>query len=137
MNLTVFKLIGFLSLLSVSVAYSDTICGDPPPVANEALKGEIEGKAQLLSRFIGDANLSGKIETSRTEIFSKYPDAEKSRANAFFDYQVCVLIMNDKKLDTIQKLNELKKIKREFNNSISLEENQQNWVIYMETETSL
>jgi hypothetical protein len=46
------------------------VCGDPPPVANEALKGEIEEKTQLLSRFIGHASLAGRIEASRQEIFS-------------------------------------------------------------------
>jgi hypothetical protein len=89
-------------------------CGDPPPVANEALKGEIEGKAQFLSRFLGDAALSGAIQTSRTEIFSKYPDAEQSRSNAYFEYQVCLLIFNDKTMSTGEKLDQLVKIRREF-----------------------
>lgn len=98
----------------VSPAFSQDSCGDPPPVANESLKGEIKGKAHLVSKFLGDAELSGKIEKSRTEIFSKYPEAESSRANAFFEYQVCVLLFADTKMSTIQKLEELKKVHREF-----------------------
>jgi hypothetical protein len=94
------------------------VCGDPPPVANETLKGEIKGKAQLLSKYIGDAELSGKIETSRTEIFSKYPDSELSRSNSYFEYQVCVLIMSDKSKSNAQKLEALKEVRREFSKPI-------------------
>ena len=99
-------------------AQGASICGDPPPVANESLKGEILGKAQFLSKHLGDAQLGGKIETSRTEIFSKYPDAEKSRANAYYEYQVCVLLMNDKRMTTKEKLDELRKIRQEFQKPI-------------------
>ena len=51
------------------------MCGEPPPVANESLKGEIEGKVQVLSRFLGEGDLTGQIQTTRREIFSSYPDA--------------------------------------------------------------
>lgn len=97
-----------------AAAQSISICGDAPPVANELLKGEIKGKAQLLTRYFGESELSGKIETSRTEIFSRYPEAEKSRSNAYFEYQVCVLIMGDNTKTPTQKLDALKEIKREF-----------------------
>lgn len=97
---------------TIRPASAQGACGDPPPVANESLKGEINGKAQVVSRYLGDAQLSGKIETSRTEIFSKYPDGE--RANAYFEYQICVLIFSDKTMSTSEKLEELKKIRREF-----------------------
>jgi hypothetical protein len=97
-------------------AQEASVCGGPPPVANESLKGEILGKAQFLSKYLGDAQLGGKIETSRTEIFSKYPDAEKSRANAYYEYQVCVLLMNDRRMTTKEKLDELRKIRQLFQN---------------------
>jgi hypothetical protein len=89
------------------------VCGDPPPVANEALKGEIEGKAQFLSRFLGDASLAGRIETSRQEIFSQYPDQDE-RSDAYFEYMFCVLIMNDQDMTTQQKIDQLKEVKTDF-----------------------
>jgi hypothetical protein len=114
-----FILIFILTILSFPLdSFADSICGDPPPVANESLKGEIQGKAQILSKYVGDAVLSGKIETSRKEIFSKYPEAEKTRANAYFEYQVCILVMNDKTLNNMQKLEELRKTRREFRKEI-------------------
>lgn len=109
-----FFLMVTLFLIANSAYSQSSVCGDPPPVANETLKGEITGKAQIVSKYLGDAQLSGKIETSRTEIFSKYSDSETSRGNAYFEYQVCTLIFADKKMSTTEKLEELKKIKREF-----------------------
>jgi hypothetical protein len=116
MKLTATRLIGsaFFFLLSNSTFAQANVCGDPPPVANETLKGEINGKAQIVSKYLGDAQLSGKIETSRTEIFSKYADGETSRANAYFEYQVCILLFADKKMTTQEKLEELRKVRREF-----------------------
>ena len=116
--LLVFSMLSFG--LNISAIYAQhSLCGDPPPVANETLKGEISGQAQLLTKFLGDTQLSGKIESSRAEIFSKYPDAEESRTNAFFEYQVCVLIMNDNNMSNKQKIEELKKVKREFGKPVS------------------
>lgn len=112
-----------LSLLSLAFslpgfAQGVDLCGDPPPVANEAVRGEIEGKAQFLSRFLGDVALTGNIQTSRTEIFSKYGDAEFARSNAYFEYQVCVLLMSDKSLTNIQKIDKLREIRREFSRPV-------------------
>jgi hypothetical protein len=86
------------------VAQSAGQCGDPPPVADEALKGELRGQAQFLTRFLGSAELGGQVEQKKTEIFSRYPDAERSRANAFLQWQMCILIMNSRELNTREKL---------------------------------
>jgi hypothetical protein len=108
-------IIVFVLIIQPTIAVSQVeLCGDPPPVANDELRGEIKGKAEFLSKFLGNAELSGNIQKSRTEIFSKYPEAERTRSNAYFEFQVCVLLMNDTKLTTTQKIEELKKIRREF-----------------------
>ena len=119
------KTLLFYCMLSVLLIISNSIraqdastCGNAPPVANETLKGDIRGKAELLSKFIGGSELSGKIETTRTEIFSKYPEAETSRWNAFFQFQVCVLVMSDKSKTQAQKLDALKETQREFSKPI-------------------
>jgi hypothetical protein len=118
MHFTVILLLVILPITTIH-ARAATECGDPPPVADETLKGEIEGKAQFLSRFLGDARLSGQIETSRREIFSRYPEAERSRSNAYLEYQVCVLLMRDRTMSTQEKINELIRIRREFSKPIS------------------
>lgn len=101
------------------MAQGASVCGDPPPVANETLKADISGKAQLLSKYVGNAELGGQIQTSRTEIFSKYPDAERSRSNAYFEYQVCVLIMSDKTRSNEEKLHDLEDVRRDFNKPVT------------------
>ncbi len=117
---SMFRLLLALVTLGISgLAFADNICGDPPLLENSSLKGELTGKAQLLSKFVGDVQLTGKIETSRTEVLTKYPDAERTRGNAYFEYQICVVIMNDKSMSTQQKLDELRKTRREFQKPFS------------------
>jgi hypothetical protein len=119
MMVSTILILNFL-LVDVSRAQGTSVCGEAPPVANESLKGDIQGKAQLLTRYLGEAQLSGKIETSRTEIFSKYPDAELSRSNAYFEYQVCILIMTDSTKSASKKLEALKEVRREFNKPVKV-----------------
>jgi hypothetical protein len=87
-------------------------CGDPPPVANEQVKADLTGKANLLSKYIGNAELGGKIDASRTEIFSKYPPHERSEA--YFEYQICILLMQDTKMSTPDKIQTLRDINVRF-----------------------
>lgn len=103
-----------IKLFSNSEVRADvTLCGEVPPTTNLTLKGDVEGKTQLLSKFLGSAELSGEIEAARTEIFSKYPDPNE-RLNAYFQYQFCVLLMSNEDMSTREKIEELKQIRREF-----------------------
>jgi hypothetical protein len=115
------------ALLNCGVALAQSpACGDPPPVANEALKGQIEGEAQFLSRFLGDASLAGQIETSREEIFSKYPN-QRERSDAYFEYMICMVIMGDDNTMTSQeKINELVRVKEQFYGHRSSDVQQEN-----------
>lgn len=101
-------------LLSFSTEYafaqSQLNCGEPPPVANESLKGSIRGEARLLSKFLGDAQLAGKVETSKKEIFSKYPDANTAMNDAYFRYVMCEEIKNDPTKNHSEKLEDFKKM---------------------------
>src|SRR6185312_11976406 len=66
-------------LASPAVGQAQPSCGDPPRVDDQSLKGDLEGKAKFLSSLVGDANLKGQIESARTDIFSKYPNASATR----------------------------------------------------------
>jgi hypothetical protein len=48
------------------MAQAQPSCGDPPRVDDRTLKGDLEGKAKFLSSLVGDANLKGQIEATRT-----------------------------------------------------------------------
>ncbi|MGH0036981.1 MAG: hypothetical protein ACQGVK_18290 [Myxococcota bacterium] len=99
---------------AISAKAETYLCGDPPPVADESLAGELSSKAKVLSRFLGDAELSGKIKTSRSEVFSRYPNADRVVVDHYLLYQTCLILTRDKGLSTTQKLEELRKMRREF-----------------------
>jgi hypothetical protein len=86
-------------------------CGDPPPVTDETLKGEIQGRANMLTRFFGDAQITGQVDMARTDIFSHYPHAEQGRATAYFQYVLCALLFSDSSLDSHEKIETWLRIK--------------------------
>ena len=86
-----------------AVAHAQPSCGDPPRVDDQTLKGDLEGKAKFLSSLIGDANLKGQVETARTDIFSKYPNAGSTRSDAYLEYMFCSFVLPDPKLTAQEK----------------------------------
>lgn len=80
-----------------AVARAQPSCGEPPRVDDQTLKGDLEGRAKFLSSFVGDANLKGQIETARTDIFSKYPNAGSTRSDAYLEYMFCSFVLSDPK----------------------------------------
>ena len=91
-----------MMLCSVPTLADTYLCGDPPPLANEKLKGEVRGKAQFLSRFLGGAEVGGQIENTREEVLSKYPNADRAVFHLMLLYQTCVFLMQDDTLSTQQ-----------------------------------
>jgi len=100
-------------------AQDTSACGDPPIMADEQLKGDIEGRVQALSRFLGDARLSGQLERNRRDIFDRYGDADQARTNAYLLYQFCLVIMSDTEMSTREKINEIIRIKREISKPVA------------------
>jgi len=93
-----------ISLMMLSVARGDSRCGEPPLVAEESLKAEINGKAEALFGLVGRADLGGKVESARTDVFSKYPNADKVRAQAYFAYVFCTTVLADPSLSPEQRI---------------------------------
>lgn len=115
------QLLSSVLLCAVVLPAAGMDCGDPPPVANESLRGSIAGEARLLTRLIGGVDISGDISRSREEIFSRYPDANRGRTDAFFLYQICMYLQQDDLLTNSQKIRKLMEIRREFLNVSSSE----------------
>jgi hypothetical protein len=107
------RFLALLALVSLSCPTSGfsqvRLCGEAPIVEDGKLKGELETKAQFLSRFLGDASLKGHIETEKNDVLSRYPNADNLRLNQYFLYVVCIAIMADNKMSTTEKLSELTK----------------------------
>jgi hypothetical protein len=91
------------SIAIVTLAHAQPSCGDPPRVDDQSLKGDLEGKAKFLSSLVGDANLKGQIETARTDIFGKYPNAGATRSDAYLQYMFCSFVLSDPKLSAQDK----------------------------------
>lgn len=87
-------------------------CGDPPRVDDQLLKGDLEGKAKLLSSFVGDANLKGRVEAARTDIFSKYPEANQAHSDAYLQYMFCTFVLSDPKLSAQEKFQAIQEFRR-------------------------
>jgi hypothetical protein len=87
-------------------------CGDPPRVDDQSLKGDLEGKAKFLSSLVGDAGLKGQFETARTDIFSKYPNADRTRSDAYLEYMLCSFVLTDPKLSPQDKLRAIQEFRQ-------------------------
>lgn len=119
----IFMLRGSLLLIALAggaaFAQSSSQCGDPPRVDDEQLKGQIAGRAKLLSGYVGGAELTGNIDLARKDIFSKSSEGLKSRADAYLQFQVCQLVMTDKQLSTKEKIDELLRVRQSFDRPIA------------------
>jgi len=108
-------IIVLLSLASFSMnVYASSVCGEPPPLSNETLKGELDGKAQFLSKFLGNVDLGGNIETAKHEVISKYPNADTVLLDLYLQYQTCTILMDDNSMSTSEKLKELRNMRKVF-----------------------
>jgi hypothetical protein len=87
-------------------------CGEPPRVDDFSLKGELDGKAKFLSSFLGDAGLKGQIETARTDVFSKYPNADRARSDSYLQYMLCTFVLSDPKLTPQEKFRALQEFRQ-------------------------
>jgi hypothetical protein len=99
---------------SSSAAADKAVCGEPPVVEDIDLKGQIEGKARILSGLVGDSTLRGQTEVARRDVLSRYPNADRLRLNQYFLYVVCSAIMIDTTMSTAEKLNQVRAARNEI-----------------------
>lgn len=102
LRLLVFALLTLACCGRVATAQS-LDCGKPPEVPfksqeTEKLKGELEGKAQLLSRLIGNADLKGAVTTERNTIYQSADQVLAAWQAAYISYVFCASVLSDKSL---------------------------------------
>lgn len=93
------------------------VCGKAPEFDSrlensERIKGDLAGRAQALARFVGTAEVSGRIEVERREIYKSSVGTEAARADAYLAYVFCVLIMDDRSIPTTEKLKAIQEFRR-------------------------
>jgi hypothetical protein len=107
---------GLLALTVVLVAstagHAGSLCGEAPPVDDQSLKGLLEGKAEFLSRLVGNASLKGNLDSARQDIFSKYPNADKARSEAYLEYMLCTFVLSDPKLSPNEKFKAIQEFRQ-------------------------
>jgi hypothetical protein len=117
----------FLGLPSLALANRE-ICGAPPPEQfreenNESIKGELAGKANFLSSYVGKADLGGKIEATRKEIFSKYSDANAAYMDRYLAYMFCLVLFDPKNQQNPEdKIKAIQEFKRQQQPRSSIED---------------
>jgi hypothetical protein len=124
-----FTILLLLGLPNLAIA---EICGAPPPDQfreenNESIKGDLAGKANFLSSFVGKSELGGKIELTRKEIFSKYSDANTAYMDRYLAYMFCLVLFDPKNTqkseDKINAIHEFRRQQQKPQSSIPKEAN--------------
>ncbi|MET4279831.1 MULTISPECIES: hypothetical protein [unclassified Bradyrhizobium] len=100
-------LLSFAALSWCLNAQAQVNCGpqpaDVPPDVQLRIRGDVEGKAQVFTRLLGDVDLKGKVDSSRKEVHQKYRDLDKSVIDRYMIWVSCQNIMQDKELKPPEK----------------------------------
>jgi hypothetical protein len=116
-SIRLFLLVVLLAMHSNWVsAAADPDCGAPPTVTNERVKGEVEVKANAISRILGALGFGAEYEKSREDIFNKYDDASAARADQYLYFLVCNIVLrsttmtDQEKFEKIETLLKMKSV---------------------------
>lgn len=66
----------------------------------EKFKGDLDGKAQLLSKLLGHAELKGAVEAERNTIFQSADHVLAAWQASYLSYVFCAKVMSDENLST-------------------------------------
>lgn len=105
----VYTLIAFFMAPSIAIAQTPS-CGEPPSIVDQTITGKIEGKAEILTRLLTDASLSGRVKLEYTDVIRDFPNADKTLLSYYLMYQICIIIMKDEAIPLKEKIAILKDI---------------------------
>jgi hypothetical protein len=101
------RLIIALFLLCPTTALAQLVdCGSKPefpPDVDQSIKGDIQVSAQLLTKYLGDAALKGKVDINRKELQQKYSNIDRAKIDQYLLWVSCQNIMRDSSSTTEQK----------------------------------
>jgi hypothetical protein len=111
------------SFLGNFSAVAQNACGNTPnevPVeTQETLKGDVEGRAQMLTKLLGAAQVKGAIETGRKELYEHHQNLDQHQVDMYFMWVSCQVIMSDKTLPTGDKIKLWNSVKPTFTQKIA------------------
>lgn len=105
-----------LLALSKPVGAREADCGAPPSLPTtiqneESIKGQLHGQADFLTKFVGQAQLSGQIAAAKKQIYQSSDKFFAAQKAAYLSYLFCILIRQDNSLSTSEKLKALETFK--------------------------
>ena len=85
-------------------------CGVPPqrPMQSqeeEKIKGDLQGKAQFLTRLLANGNFQGAVEAERKTIYQSTSGLQAAWQAAYLSYIFCSTVVSDQSLSSQEKLN--------------------------------
>jgi hypothetical protein len=97
-------------------------CGKAPEFdirqeSTEKLKGDLKGKAQALTKFLGSAELAGKIESERKELYRTSDKSDAARQDAYLAYMFCTIITEDTTLTPLEKIKAIREFRKPISDS--------------------
>jgi len=106
----------FVTAPKVQAQVQDSACGPAPSLPtslqkDESFKGQLQGQADFLSKFVGKAALNGEVEAARKQLYQSSDQFFAAQKDAYLSYLFCLLIMGDTSLSTEQKLKALNTFK--------------------------
>jgi hypothetical protein len=67
---------------------AQSLCGeapkDLPTLTQEQLKGDVEGKAELLARLLGSAQLKGAVDARKMELHEEHKNLGQHQIDMYF-----------------------------------------------------
>jgi hypothetical protein len=96
----------FAAILTCGSAHAQVQRGAQPVVPadiQQRIQGDVEGKAQIFSKLLGDVNLKGKVETNTNEVYQKYHDLDKTQIQQYMIWVSCQNIFLDRQLPPADK----------------------------------
>jgi hypothetical protein len=77
-------------------------CGSAPSLpstveSDENVRGQLQGQANLLSKWVGKAELAGEVETARKQIYQSSTGYFAAYKDAYLAYIFCVIISQGKR----------------------------------------
>lgn len=112
---------------SASAQDSAAVCGPPPSPdvikeLNEKTKGDIEGKAQALSKYLGTGEIGGKIESERKTLYQTSNTSEATRNDRYLFYVTCMILISDKTASFKDKMDAIQALRKPISNTPSKSE---------------
>lgn len=111
-------IIAVIGIAASSSAFAqDGPCGAVPSLptaieSSESIKGQLQGQANLLTKYIGNTQLGGEIQAARKNIYQSSDKFFAAQQDAYLAYLFCLALSQDRNLSTVDKLKAISEFRK-------------------------